>query len=624
MSKPRSNDDDCDYCCNCCNNCCVGKDVACCECGPCQCCIYNESCGPVFGLKSPFGCEGADNCCGCTAWNDCCENLACIMFCCPCLILAGTLTDSTKCALDDDCQKGCGLVTLVILAIFTLPITLVVLTVETTLLDGGSCDYGYLRIWAYVVAGVFMINAFAVFRFWVATQLSKERSQKALFKERCRLAGTNSNVTESSESSESITVSLRQTTEHGYTAYPVSDDLCLLPIDTCVCYHDDPERKIGSSSSRDEDLDCAPTANCCFFFTNPLLQVSLFVWGLYLLHAETVQTPIISGNHTTVTSLTRYECLRGWNNDASSSVAISFVSVVIASLVFGWIILLIQCFGCFVPLMINDMKTGQNEFQRSRLRKQLRLQQNGFQNGRSDLEAGRVVVEVAALAPAVPIMERQNESDVNLVNSNMQNDNNNNNNNNNADVESCRVQLHSLIKTVHLNGKYGIRSERRQDGRYLIHFDNNDHPSTWIKLENMTIVLDNNMSNNIPSMGEVKEEDERKERKERKERQERKESSMNSTTTEVIEEEESSGVVYVAKGVGRGALMAGRGLWKIAAWGASTVFVTGEGEGNEGIKDDDEGKEKKDEIEEEKRMKKKERRQTRRLKRQASSADRRK
>jgi hypothetical protein len=279
--------------------------------------------------------------------------------------------------------------------------------------------------------------------------------------------------------------------------------------------------------------------------------------------------------------------------------------------------------------MINDMKTGQNEFQRSRLRKQLRLQQNGFQNGRSDLEAGRVVVEVAALAPAVPIMERQNESDVNLVNSNMQNDNNNNNNNNNnnADVESCRVQLHSLIKTVHLNGKYGIRSERRQDGRYLIHFDNNDHPSTWIKLENMTIVLDNNMSNNIPSMGEVKEEDERKETKERKERKERNERSMNSTTTEVIEEEESSGVVYVAKGVGRGALMAGRGLWKIAAWGASTVFVTGEGEGNEGnegIKDDDEGKEKKDEIEEEKRMKKKERRQTRRLKRQASSADRRK
>ena len=204
-------------------------------------------------------------------------------------------------------------------------------------------------------------------------------------------------------------------------------------------------------------------------------------------------------------------------------------------------------------------------------------------------------------------------------NDNNNNDNNNNNNNNNADVESCRVQLHSLIKTVHLNGKYGIRSERRQDGRYLIHFDNNDHPSTWIKLENMTIVLDNNMSNNIPSMGEVKEEDERQERKERKERQE---SSMNSTTTEVIEEEESSGVVYVAKGVGRGALMAGRGLWKIAAWGASTVFVTGEG--NEGIKDDDEGKEKKDEIEEEKRMKKKERRQTRRLKRQASSADRRK
>ena len=117
-------DDCCDaQCDNCCNNCCNSDLVACCDCGYCKCCIYDQHCGPCFGFRQC--CASEDKAC------EDCGNLMCLISCCPC-IMVGTLGDK----MDSDCGETsdcCGLffillsLTALVLAPLAVPIALLII-----------------------------------------------------------------------------------------------------------------------------------------------------------------------------------------------------------------------------------------------------------------------------------------------------------------------------------------------------------------------------------------------------------------------------------------------------------------------------------------------------------------
>ena len=425
--------------------------------------------------------------------------------------MVGTLGDK----MDSDCGETsdcCGLffillsLTALVLAPLAVPIALLIIVTETLdTAQAGMCDYGLLQTWSYITAIVLIVDFITMMRYWSNTKATVERSedwnswkilesttmgQRALEKLQKQTFAPDTNTNGNRKDF------LRQTTV-GFRTYPVPDNLFVLPIDRCVLYQE------GERPSAN-DLDCAFTSNCLFFFVVPVLKIGLYVWGHIMLSGELIPMPY---NHTatslnpTATMVTRSEC---FNSDGA--LPLQFFSICIATLVFGWIVSVSQIAGCIGPLLVSDSATGLNEFERSKERRKLYYMSIAAieQNEHND----RNIEELRNNPPTTSTMTRG------------------------VDVESGITPTTTDTRRPMLTAQNITTGEETSDTLPIAN------------VESITI--------------------------QEEEKEEKKEEAYNANNEPFL----TDNAMYVARGVGNGALFVGRGMFSIAAWGAKRIFAT--------------------------------------------------
>ena len=461
------------------------------------------------------------------------------------------------------------IIVLGLLAAFAVPIALLVLSVET--LDAslaGACDYGLLHVWTYIIATVFILDIVTILRYFVNTEDSRDRSEAAVAAVAAAAATPRSH-------------GLRQPTE-GFTSYPVPASICLLPLDRCALYQ--PEEHPS-----DNDLDCAETSNCCFFLANPIVKLSLIVWGHVMLHGELVKLSPQSGSNATEVS--RFECL-----SSESGTPLQFANVCLATLIFGWVVWCSQMVGCVSPLLVSDASGRGNEFQRSRARRKLYNQSHGSSGGGGGGGGGSSTLPAVANPVAVHVNPENTNVDINLqppASSNMTRT---------VDVEmgtptlapTCLTLVTATATTLDvswegtgntLGQQYTLRvfpySTQEQEIAVLELIQEQKIEACGLTETGRIVGLEAGTSYVVTCSVSA-----------RGNSQSEGPEATRIFTTEGVEsvEVEDTHFEYVAKGVGNGALFVGRGMFRAAAWGMGSLFATGSreektGEGGGGEKE---------------------------------------
>ena len=442
--------------------------------------------------------------------------------------MVGTLGDK----MDSDCGEttsGCGLLFFIILPLTALvltplavPIALLIIVTETLdTAQAGMCDYGLLQTWSYITAVVLIVDFITMMRYWSNTKATVERSEDwNSYYSKNKLGGAVEKLQKQTFAPDTNINgnSLRQTTV-GLRTYPVPDNLSCLPIDRCVLYQE------GERPSAN-DLDCASTSNCLFFFVVPVLKIGLYVWGHIMLSGELIPMPY---NHTatslnpTATMVTRSECFI-----SDGPLPLQFFSICIATLVFGWIVSVSQIAGCISPLLISDSATGLNEFERSKERRKLYYMSIAAieQNEHND----RNIEELRNNPPTTSTMTRG------------------------VDVESGITPTLGNYPT----GMYMPKSDWTPKATTTT----TDTRRPMLTAQNITTGEETSDTLPIANVESITIQEEEKE--------EKKEEAYNANNEPFL----TDNAMYVARGVGNGALFVGRGMFSIAAWGAKRIFAT--------------------------------------------------
>jgi hypothetical protein len=387
-------------------------------------------------------------------------------------------------------------------------IAFLVFAIESETNLKGTCDYGLLHVWAFVLVGVFLVDLVSMTTFWTNTAYTRNELDELM-------------------KAQPSTNSLRRPSM-GYNSFPVPDDTLCLPVDRCVLYQ---QREVPS----EEDLDCAETANCCYFGFIPFAKVCLLIWGHVMLNGgELVMLP---SNETG----SRLDCFA---MDTSSPLPSQFGTMSMFILIYGWVVWSCHLLFCCCPLTVRDVTTNENEFSRSRKRRKLYLR-GRHQNS----NGGNTAPIIVAMVNNTPTTNTSTAEDAQL-NQAIQNslsDVETGNGGNTAPIIVAAVNNTPTVNTMTRTAEDAQLNQAIQNSLSDVE-TGNGCPSNPVPLQ------DNPLT---PPLLEEKEEEKEKEKE---------------------EEKEEGNVQYVAKGIGNATLYVGRSLYRMAAWGASAAFNTGEKE----------------------------------------------
>ena len=408
-------------------------------------------------------------------------------------------------------------------------VAFLIFTIESETNLKGVCDYGLMHVWAFVLVGLFIVDLVSMTTFWTNTAYTRNELAE-LMKPEVVLP-------------ESSTGSLKQRSK-GYNSFPIPEDTLCLPIDHCVLYR--------QGAHAEQDLDCAETANCCYFGFIPFAKVGLLVWGHIMLNGG--ELVLLPTNNTG----SRLDC---FTMDTSSPLPPQFGTMSMFILIYGWVVWSCHLLLCCCPLTVRDVTTNENEFSRSRKRRKLHQrsnvgrQQNGGGNGVNDAP---IIAPTVNATPHTNTMTRTAE-DVQL----------------NQAIQASLSDVPTANATPHTNTTTRTVDDAQLNQAIQASMSDVPTANATPHTNTTTRTVDDAQLNQAiqASMSDV----------ETGNRNPYGNPLLEEKAEEKVEGKEEDGTIkYVAKGIGNASLYVGRGMFRIAAWGAkagaSVAFGTGQEE----------------------------------------------